>query len=219
MTLTPAFPLGTSFLPGDAVVLRVFESRYLDLMRDVLHGDGRFVSALISAGSEVGGGDQRFNVGVFVDVDHVEQADVGLMMYGHATEPTNITHWDDEMTYPRGFCVPQIFSPDGATDSATQKESLVGLASTLEKFFELLSSFDIAPPAPPGFVLSLLPAQKEEFSNADEWTLFWTLARLLPSTPLSRSDLLTDAALSDRILRAIEEIEHLQEIVAFRYGN
>ena len=39
--------------------LHVFEPRYRQMVDDVIAGDGCFGSVLISAGSEVGGGDQR----------------------------------------------------------------------------------------------------------------------------------------------------------------
>ena len=41
------FPLGTAYLPGEKVVLRVFESRYLELMNDIGSSDFSFLSVLI----------------------------------------------------------------------------------------------------------------------------------------------------------------------------
>ncbi len=59
----PMFPLGTVVFPYTAVPLRVFEPRYQHLLDDVLGGDRSFGSVLIERGSEVGGGDARFEVG------------------------------------------------------------------------------------------------------------------------------------------------------------
>lgn len=217
MTLIPAFPLGTAYLPGDAVVLRVFESRYLDLVRVVLETDRTFLSALISSGSEVGGGDKRFDAGVLVEVDHVEQADIGLMLYGHATCAVDILEWNDEASYPRAD-----YATQSHVDSQQMSEwntNLVDLANKLESFFSFLSGFDIDPPCPTGFVLSLLPRHNEELSSEEYETLFWTLARLVPSTPLARYQLLAHASLNERFRLTRDEIDHLHEIVQFRYGN
>jgi len=217
VTLTPAFPLGTAYLPGDAVVLRVFESRYLDLVRQVLETDRTFVSALISAGSEVGGGDKRFDVGVLVEVDHVEQADIGLMLYGHATRAVNITQWNDDLSYPCAETSQQRSDWPESADSLTR--SLRAFASDMDNFFSFLDGFNISPPVPPGFVLSLLPHNGEKLTRIDVESHFWSVARLLPSTPLTRCELLADVPLGEKITRASEEIEHLRDIVRFRYGN
>lgn len=219
MSLTPAFPLGTAFLPGDAVVLRVFESRYLEMMTVVLEGDRHFVSALIAGGSEVGGGDLRFNEGVLVEIDRIEAADIGLMLYGRATTPINICEWNDDDAYPRAQFEYQIHPQNGSDVSADHAQLMTEFARDLENFFGLLSSFEIPVPVPPQFVLSLLPQSMDEMTADEMWSLFWSLARLLPSTPMARCELLRDQPLEARARRAQEEIEHLGDLVRFRYGN
>ena len=219
MSLTPAFPLGTAFLPGDAVVLRVFESRYLEMMTAVLEGDRQFVSALISGGSEVGGGDHRFNEGVLVEIDRIEEADIGLMLYGRATTSINIRSWNDDVAYPRAQYELQIHSENGTEVSADDAQLMAQFAHDLESFFSLLSTLEIPVPVPPRFVLSLLPQFTDEMTVAEMWSLFWSLARLLPSTPMARCELLRDQPLRARVRRAQEEIEHLRDLVRFRYGN
>lgn len=219
MRLIPAFPLGTCFLPGDAVVLRVFESRYLELLQLVLEDDKRFVTALISAGSEVGGGDKRFNVGVMVEIDHVEEADVGLMLYGHATIPVNIAHWDDTEAYPRAMCSEQVVPRLTASDREVVTHRLIDVASTIENFFSFLNDYDIPLPAPSGFVASLIPNNIADLADTDHAHVFWSFVRLLPLTPLGRSEILNDQSLAERIGRVTDEIEHLRDIVRFRFEN
>lgn len=219
MSLSPAFPLGTAFLPGDAVVLRVFEARYLEMMTVVLEGNRQFVSALIAGGSEVGGGDHRFNEGVLVEIDRIEEADIGLMLYGRATTPINIRLWNDDASYPRAQYEHQTHQDNGTEVSETDVHLIAGLAHDLEDFFCFLSSLDIPVPVPPQFVLSLLPQTANEMSANDAWSLFWSLARLLPSAPMARGELLRDQPLQARVRRAQEEIEHLRDLVRFRYGN
>jgi len=55
------FPLGRCVFPGEAVPLRIFEPRYLEMVERVLDGSAEFGIVLISRGWEVGGGDDRFD--------------------------------------------------------------------------------------------------------------------------------------------------------------
>ena len=57
------FPLGTVLFPYGVLPLHVFEPRYRLLTEHCLAGDGCFGVVLIERGSEVGGGDTRFDVG------------------------------------------------------------------------------------------------------------------------------------------------------------
>ncbi len=58
----PMFPLGSVLVPHALLPLHVFEPRYRVLLFDCLGGDREFGVVLIERGSEVGGGDQRFDV-------------------------------------------------------------------------------------------------------------------------------------------------------------
>jgi Lon protease-like protein len=50
----PLFPLGTVLFPGAPLQLRIFEPRYLDLVRDCARNQSGFGVCLILEGSEVG---------------------------------------------------------------------------------------------------------------------------------------------------------------------
>jgi Lon protease-like protein len=90
------FPLGTAYLPGEKVVLRVFESRYLELMNDIGESDYSFLSVLIEQGSEVGGGDRRFSHGVRIKVENIFEADVGLVVEARAQERIKVLNWHQQ---------------------------------------------------------------------------------------------------------------------------
>lgn len=64
----PMFPLGRALLPAEALPLRIFEPRYLEMMEVVRDGDGEFGVVLISRGWETGGGDDRYGVGTIAKV-------------------------------------------------------------------------------------------------------------------------------------------------------
>lgn len=50
----PIFPLGTVLFPGGPLPLRIFESRYLDMVSDCLKNDREFGVLLIRDGGETG---------------------------------------------------------------------------------------------------------------------------------------------------------------------
>ncbi|MGI9644583.1 MAG: LON peptidase substrate-binding domain-containing protein, partial [Ilumatobacteraceae bacterium] len=61
MAVMAMFPLGMVLLPGGVLPLHVFEERYRRMIVDCLQTDGtpEFGQALITHGSEAGGGDER----------------------------------------------------------------------------------------------------------------------------------------------------------------
>ena len=50
----PLFPLHTVLFPGGEIALRIFEPRYLDMVRECARGDSPFGVCLILDGNEVG---------------------------------------------------------------------------------------------------------------------------------------------------------------------
>ncbi len=97
----PMFPLGTVLLPGCLLPLHVFEDRYKKLFND-LSGDRQlFGVCLIERGSEVGGGDTRFNVGTVARVLLRRDLDGGrLAIVVGGTNRFRVTKWFDEIEYP-----------------------------------------------------------------------------------------------------------------------
>ncbi len=103
MTVMPMFPLGMVVFPFTAVPLRVFEPRYQHLLDDVLAGDRTFGTVLIERGSEVGGGDERFDIGTIVAVSGVSrlaEADHRLVFVA-GMQRVAVRSWMDDDPYPR----------------------------------------------------------------------------------------------------------------------
>ena len=100
----PMFPLGSVLLPGAVLPLHVFEPRYRQLVVDCLAddtGDPEFGVALIERGSEVGGGDQRTDVGVVARMVRVEALEGGryaLVTVG--TRRIRVNAWLPDDPYP-----------------------------------------------------------------------------------------------------------------------
>ena len=100
----PMFPLGSVLLPGAVLPLHVFEPRYRQLVIDCLAddtGDPEFGVALIERGFEVGGGDERSDVGVVARMVRVEALDGGryaLVTVG--TRRIRVNAWLPDDPYP-----------------------------------------------------------------------------------------------------------------------
>jgi uncharacterized protein len=109
------FPLGMVHFPGVFLPLQVFEPRYQALTRDCLAGDREFGVVLIERGSEVGGGDARFDVAtvtVIVDVGLDERGVIRLNTVG--TRRVRVTNWLQDDPYPRAEVL-DLAPPDRAT--------------------------------------------------------------------------------------------------------
>jgi Lon protease-like protein len=131
----PVFPLGLVLFPRAILPLHVFEPRYLEMMSDI--GDrGEFGVTLIERGSEVGGGDQRFNVGTLAQVLHSVELDGGrLAVVAIGTRRFRVAEWLPDDPYPRAIVetmANQAASPDTAEliDRALAlRRRIYGLAS------------------------------------------------------------------------------------------
>jgi uncharacterized protein len=80
MAVMPMFPLGTPLLPGAVLPLHVFESRYRQMVRDILADDvdpPEFGVVMIERGSEVGGGDERATIGTIARIVDIQVAPDG----------------------------------------------------------------------------------------------------------------------------------------------
>ncbi len=97
----PMFPLGTVLFPHAVIPLHVFEPRYRALMRHCLDADRRFGVVLIERGSEVGGGDQRADVGTQGVISRAGELPDGRWVLEVVGEvPVVIEEWLPDDPYP-----------------------------------------------------------------------------------------------------------------------
>ena len=75
----PLFPLHSVLLPGGLLPLRIFETRYLDMVRDCLRGGEGFGVCLIEAGAEVGTPPRIYAVGTLARIIDWDQRADGLL--------------------------------------------------------------------------------------------------------------------------------------------
>jgi uncharacterized protein len=101
-TVLPMFPLEVALLPDDDLPLRIFEPRYSQLVADCLAADDPvFGVVLIAAGREVGGGDDRYDVGALARI--VEHRALGGGKYTlrcRVSDRIRVLEWLPDDPYP-----------------------------------------------------------------------------------------------------------------------
>lgn len=75
----PLFPLQTVLFPGGVLPLRIFETRYLDMVRECLRTQTGFGIVRIRSGREVGAAAEIFSIGTAVEIVDWEQRTDGLL--------------------------------------------------------------------------------------------------------------------------------------------
>lgn len=98
----PMFPLGTVLVPRARLPLHIFEPRYTTMMRVCMDSDREFGTVLIERGSEVGGGDTRFNMGTIARIDEASELPDGRWVVEVVgTERVRVVQWLPDDPYPR----------------------------------------------------------------------------------------------------------------------
>ena len=105
----PMFPLGSVLFPGAVLPLQVFEPRYRQLVEDISSTDNRFGVVLIRRGFEVGGGDDRHDVGTVARIVRRGEAEDGMILLtAVGEERIRVTAWLDDDPYPRAEVEPIV---------------------------------------------------------------------------------------------------------------
>ena len=81
----PLFPLGTGLFPGGPLPLRIFETRYVDMVRRCMREESGFGVVLIERGAEAGAPSRFVQVGTeagIVDFDRLDDGLLGLTCVG-----------------------------------------------------------------------------------------------------------------------------------------
>ena len=76
----PLFPLNTVLFPGGALPLRVFETRYIDMVRDCMKRDAPFGVVRIKSGKEVGAAAEPDRIGCLAHIVEWDMPELGLLM-------------------------------------------------------------------------------------------------------------------------------------------
>lgn len=79
MKTVPLFPLNTVLFPGGLLPLRIFETRYIDMVRECMRDGGGFVVVAIRQGTETASDAEIFEIGTRAEIVDWEQRSDGLL--------------------------------------------------------------------------------------------------------------------------------------------
>ena len=188
----PLFPLGTVLFPGGQLTLRIFEARYLDLVRECSRSGQGFGVCLILEGSEVGQPALPAAIGCEARIVDFSTAPDGLLVLSVQGErrfhvrSTRVRH-DGLIVADVEWCpapVPQLVQPEHQL-----------LALLLRRMVER---------AGPPFD----PVDKSRLDDGD-W-VSWRLAEWLPLSRPDRQVLLVESDPYARLQRLVELIPDVQ---------
>jgi Lon protease-like protein len=190
MPVIPMFPLGSVLFPAMPLALQVFEERYLKMMGAILDAEEPvFGVVLIERGSEVGGGDQRFDLGTTARVLQIEAPEGPLQVVAKGDRRFRVLSWLDEDPYPQAEVeFLEEFPGDEVEPSALESAEKV-VRDTLAYLLEL----DLSIPWPTDIELAEDPVEKA-----------WQLAGIAPLGTLDHQDLLESADVST-LLTEVEQ--------------
>jgi Lon protease-like protein len=133
------FPLGTVLFPYALLPLHVFEARYRLMTRRVMQSDQQFGVVLIERGSEVGGGDVRFDVGTVARVVQANELPDGrFALVTVGLRRLRVTRWLPDDPFPLAEIVdveePAVTDSDG--------EGRAAVVASLGAVFDLARAMD-----------------------------------------------------------------------------
>lgn len=178
------FPLSIVLFPRAQLSLHVFEERYRALMAHCLQGDGEFGVVLITRGSEVGGGDQRVDVGTVARITGVAELDDGRMLVtATGVRKMHVDEWLPDDPYPLARV------EEAPTDRAVDDAGTLGTAeAAVRRLRSLLSELGRVPALPHDLRLA---GEAEERG--------WRLCDLAPLNAVDLQKLLATTGLAARM--------------------
>jgi len=128
------FPLGTALVPHQPLPLQVFEPRYRRLVEDCLAADARFGVVLIERGSEVGGGDVRFDIGTVARIlESAELPDGRIALATMGERRLRVRAWLPDDPYPRA----EVEELDDPVAGAGELAARAPLVAAFDRVVEL----------------------------------------------------------------------------------
>jgi len=79
-TWLPLFPLNTVLFPNGILPLRVFETRYIDMVRACMKEEKPFGVVLIKSGNEVGAAAEPEDIGCIAYIEEWDMAELGVLL-------------------------------------------------------------------------------------------------------------------------------------------
>lgn len=188
----PLFPLGTVLFPGGVLPLRIFEPRYLDLIRDCSRQGSGFGVCLILEGREVG--EPAVPAALGCEARIIDFSTTGDGLLGITVEGARRFHVERTKVRDNGLIVADVRWLDEAPPARLGPEHEL-LATLLQRLFDRAGS-------PHDKI------EKSRFADAD-W-IGWRLAEWLPLAVTERQHLLQVDSPQARLQYLIERLPDFQ---------
>lgn len=187
----PLFPLNTVLFPGGILPLRIFEPRYLDMVKSCMRNEHGFGVCMIIQGEEVGQNTASAALGCEARIIDFDQTPDGLLSITALGERR--FHVEQVKVRNNGLVVGEVSWLSEPQETIVAPEYFV-LSQILQRVFDKAEiSFD-----------------KKQLENA-EW-VSWRLAEWLPLSNLERQELLQESDAHLRLQNLLEKIPNFQSI-------
>jgi Lon protease-like protein len=202
------FPLEGAFLPNQDLPLRIFEPRYVALVRHCVEVGEPFGVVLIARGREVGGGDSRCDVGVLCRI--TECVDQGADRYAlrcRTGDRIRVCEWLTDDPYPRATV---RLWPDEPGDPVTVAQ-LVDVEERMMALFERIAEARGA----------ALPDRDVLLGSgeADAGPRLFELASRIPIGAADRYAVLSAPSAAERLSVLDEAVDAIAEMVEFQLSE
>lgn len=213
----PMFPLGSVLLPGEGLPLHVFEQRYRALVLDCLAADDGpvFGVVLIARGHEVGGGDERHDLGALARIVRHEMAPDGRFgLFCAGGERIRVLEWLPDDPYPRAV-IEEL--PDTDVDpyafSAALPPVVAAVRETHALLVELSTRLGREAPAPPAALDAVVGGA------LDPTMVGYALASSVPLGPADRLRVLAAPDPASRLSVLADAIDDANASIRFRLSG
>jgi Lon protease-like protein len=201
------FPLGTVLFPYGVLPLHVFEPRYRLMTEHCLAGDASFGVVLIERGSEVGGGDTRFDVGTVARIVRAGQLPDGrYVLASVGVQRLRVLEWLPDDPYPQAE-VELLDDPVPDADPGLS-DRCDALARLLRRVLALRA--ELGEP---------VPAVEVGLAADDVTRAGYEAAALAPLGPLDAQALLAVDDPVERLARVEELLDDAARLLEFRLSG
>jgi uncharacterized protein len=205
------FPLESAVLPNQELPLRIFEPRYVALVRHCVDSGDPFGVVLISRGREVGGGDTRCDIGVLSRITQcVDHGSDRYSLRCRTGERIRVCEWLTDDPYPRATVK---LWPDEPGDPVTRPQVL-GVEDRVMALFERIAAARDAQLPDRDVLLGY-----DEAGADDAGRRLFALASRLPIGTADRYSVLSAPSAADRLVALSEAVDAVAEMVEFQLSQ
>jgi uncharacterized protein len=187
----PLFPLNTVLFPGGILPLRIFEPRYLDMVKECMRNNHGFGVCMIIQGEEIGQNTASAALGCEARIVDFDQTPDGLLAI--TAQGARRFHVEHVKIKNNGLVMGEVSWLSDLCGRTIEPEHLL-LSQILQRVLDKAEiTFD-----------------KKQLDDAD-W-VSWRLAEWLPLSNLERQALLQEADANVRLQSLLEKIPNFQSI-------